>query len=93
MKVLKSENIDIKKELAKSDLKIKTMKKEAEESVTQHNKILKKKDETIENLQHFKTLKNSEERELQIKEKKINIKLKFIESLCWGDIGKKSVYL
>ena len=55
------------------------MKKEAKESVTQNNKTLKKKDETIENLQHFKTLKNSEERELKIKEKKINKKLKSFE--------------
>ena len=69
----------MKKELAKSDFKIKTMKKEAKESVTQHNKILKKKDETIENLQHFKTLKNSEEINSKLKRRKSIKKLKSLE--------------
>ena len=48
----------------------------AKESDAEHNKIIKKKDNTIENLQHYKTLKTSEERELKIKDKKINKKLK-----------------
>jgi hypothetical protein len=56
--------------------KIKTLNKVAKESDAEHNKIIKKKDNTIENLQHYKTLKTSEERELKIKDKKINKKLK-----------------
>ena len=70
MKDLKSENIDLKKELAKYDFKNKTMKKEAKEGVTQQNKILKKKDKTIENLQPFKTLKNLKKENSKLKRRK-----------------------
>ena len=55
------------------------MNKVAKENASEHTKVIKTKDNTIANLQNFKTLKNSEERELKIKEKKINKKLKNLE--------------
>jgi hypothetical protein len=69
-------SIHFKKELAKCNIKIKTLNKVAKESDAEHNKIIKKKDNTIKNLLHYKTLKTSEETELKVKDKKINKKLK-----------------
>ena len=52
------------------------MKKQLKEINSQHNKILKMKDKTIENLNKFKSAKDAEERDLKVKQKKINKKLK-----------------
>ena len=79
LKALKVENNDMKKELNKYDFKIKTMKKEAKEIDSQYQKELKKKDDTIDNLRNFKTVKDAEERELKLKQKKLNKKLKCLE--------------
>ena len=55
------------------------MKKESKEVNSQHNKILKTKDDIIENLKKFKSEKNAQERDLKQKQKKINKKLKSLE--------------
>ena len=52
------------------------MKKQLKEINSQHYKILKMKDKTIENLKKFKSAKDAEERDLKVKQKKINKKLK-----------------
>jgi myosin heavy subunit len=76
LKSLKGEHDGLKQELTRSKIVIKTQEKETSESNKEHQKTVKKKDDTIENLTRYKTLKDSEEKELKIKERKLNKKLK-----------------
>ena len=55
------------------------MRKQLKEINSQHYKILKMKDKTIENLKKFKSAKDAEERDLKVKQKKINKKLKRLQ--------------
>ena len=51
LKNVKSEVDNLKKEINQSSVIIKTLKKEAKEADSQHPEIVKKKDNTIHNLQ------------------------------------------
>ena len=79
MKTLKHEIDNLEKELKSSKVVIKMLKNETKESESQHTKILKAKESTIESLHEYKASKISEEKYLKQREKKINKKLKNIE--------------
>jgi hypothetical protein len=79
LKNVKSTVENLKKEMNQSSVIIKTLKKEAKEADSQHQKIVKKKDDTIHNLQVYKSEKQSEERDLKTKEKKVRKKMKTLE--------------
>ena len=79
LKDIKSEVDDLVKELAQSSVVIKTMKKEMKESDTQHQKAARKKDSIIEDLLRYKSLKESEEKDLKVREKKLNKKAKTLD--------------
>ena len=81
LKKVKNEVEDLKKEINQSSVFIKTLKKEAKEADSQHQKTVKKKDDTIHNLQVYKSEKQSEERDLKTKEKKVKKKMKNLEEL------------
>ena len=76
---LKDEHDTLKRELNKSKIVIKALEKGARESNQEHQKKVKKKDDIIENLTRYKTLKDSEEKELKAKEKKLNKKARNVE--------------
>ena len=80
LKSSKSESEELKKEILKMNVAFKSLKKETQELKSEQVKILKSKDDTIEDLLSYKMQKSSEEKELKKKEKKINQKLKRLEN-------------
>jgi hypothetical protein len=68
-----------KKEINQLNIAIKGLKKDAQELKSERVKILKKKDDTIQDLLTYKVQKSSEEKLFKRKEKKPNQKLKRIE--------------
>ena len=79
VKKYKDDVEDLKTELSQASVMIKTLKKEAKEADIKHHKILKKNDDTIDDLKRYKTLKQSEERDFKLKEKKLKKKLKSVD--------------
>ena len=76
---LKGEVGELTKELAQASVCIKTLKKEAKETHANHQKVVKRNNDTIENLNKYKSQKLSEEKDLKIKEKKLNKRIKNLE--------------
>ena len=78
-KSLKDDHDGLAKDFTQSKITIKTLKKEATELISEHQKTAKKKNDIIEDLMKYKADKCSEERDLKIKQKKLNKKLKQVE--------------
>ena len=76
---LKDDYDDLTKEFIQSKISTKTLKKEAKELSSEHQKIVKEKDDTIEDLMRYKAERSSEEKDLKVKQKKLNKKLKQVE--------------
>jgi chromosome segregation ATPase len=81
LKSLKDDYNDLTKEFTQSKISVKTLKKEAKELSSEHQKIVKKKDDIIEDLMRYKSEKSSEEKDLKVKQKKLKKKLKQVEAL------------
>ena len=79
LKSLKDDYNDLTKEFTQTKISVKTLKKEAKELSSEHQKIVKKKDDIIEDLMRYKSEKSSEEKDLKVKQKKLNKKLKQVE--------------
>ena len=78
VKKIKCEKEDLIKENNKISINLKTVKKEAKENNNEHDKIFRKKDETIKELLEYKIVKTAEEKAMKNKQKKIDKKLKAI---------------
>ena len=78
-KSLKDDHDGLAKDFTQSKITIKTLKKEATELSSEHQKTAKKKNNIIEDLIKYKADKCSEERDLKIKQKNLNKKLKQVE--------------
>ena len=79
-KSLKDDHDGLTKDFSQSKITIKTLKKEATELSNENQKSAKKKNDIIEDLMKYKADKYSEERDLKIKQKKLNKKLKQVEN-------------
>ena len=79
LKSLKSDHENLQKEFNKSNVKIKTLNKEMREAESEQRKMLKKKQDIIENLTEYKVIKESKEKELKLEEKKLKKKQKSLE--------------
>ena len=75
-KVLKNEKDDLNKELNVAKVALKTTRKEAKDNLQQFKKENKSLEEKIRNLLDFKNAKLSEERDLKIKMKKVEKRVK-----------------
>jgi chromosome segregation ATPase len=71
-KSLKYDHDGLAKDFTQSKITIKTLKKEATELISELQKTAKKKNDIIEDLMKYKADKCSEERDLKIKQKKLN---------------------
>ena len=76
---LKDEVGELSKDLNQARLCIKTLKKEAKESNSNHQKVVKRNEDTIENLKEYKSQKMSEEKDFKLKEKKLNKRIKTLD--------------
>ena len=81
VKTLKTEIEDLKKEIDKLGVVTKTIKKEAKENDSRNKNTIKKHEEALGELNRYKILKSSEEKNLKTKQKKVIKKLKNVGEL------------
>ena len=81
VKTLKFENEKLKKENKKTNVALTTMKKETKETNNNHDKVIKKLEDSIKELTAFKITKVVEEKASKKKQKKIERKQRSINKL------------